>query len=245
MSLSIGIALYPEDGTDKERMIACADASLFEAKRGGGSLVRLADRSRDPRFVYPSTILGALEGLVRSIDRKDRYTKDHSDNDAEYAVLLGQALNLSENVLSALRIAGLLHDVGKIGIPDNILKKPGPLTPEERKTMQEHVVLSDLIIKGVPHLEDVSDAVRNHHERYDGTGYPDRIKGEAIPLLGRIMAVVDAYSAMTLDRPYRKALTHERTLEELRRCAGTQFDPRLIDLFIKALEDQRSEENVA
>jgi HD-GYP domain-containing protein (c-di-GMP phosphodiesterase class II) len=140
-----------------------------------------------------------------------------------------------------LRIAGLLHDIGKIGIPDGILKKPGPLTSEERHVVEQHVVLSGLIIQGVPHAEDVADAVVNHHERWDGNGYPRGLKGEAIPLLGRIMAVVDAYSAITSDRPFRKGQSHRIAVAELRKNAGTQFDPQLVETFIGVLESQQKE----
>lgn len=152
---------------------------------------------------------------------------------------LGNVLGLSEEPLRALRIAGLLHDVGKIGVPDGILKKPGPLTDEERTMMQEHVALSKLIVQGVPNLQDVADAVHAHHERWDGNGYPRGLKGEDIPLLGRILVVADAYSAMILDRPYRKALSHEEAVAELRKHASTQFDPALVEPFIGMLESCR------
>jgi diguanylate cyclase (GGDEF)-like protein len=237
LRLSIGVAVCPNDSRNKEELLAYVDASLFESKREGGDKVTLANRKPGELFSYQNTTLGVLDGLVRTVDKKDRYTKAHSEENAEYAMMLGKALGFSEETQSALRIGGLLHDIGKIGIPDHILKKPGPLTHEEREIVQRHVVLSDLIIKGVPHANDVSDAVINHHERWDGRGYPRGLKAEEIPLLGRIMALVDAYSAMTSDRPFRKAEPHSTAVVELRRCAGIQFDPALVEVFIKTLEE--------
>ncbi len=241
LRISMGVAVYPQDSTNKEELLAYADASLFESKRAGGDKVTLANRRPGQLSIYQATTLGVLDGLVQVVDKKDRYTKSHSEENAEYAMMLGQALGLSENTQSALRIAGLLHDIGKIGIPDGILKKPGPLTTEERHVVEQHVVLSGLIIQGVPHAEDVADAVVNHHERWDGNGYPRGLKGEAIPLLGRIMAVVDAYSAITSDRPFRKGQSHRIAVAELRKNAGTQFDPQLVETFIGVLESQQKE----
>jgi len=239
LRLSMGIAVCPDDSTNKEELLAYVDVSLFESKRAGGNTVTLANRHPGELAAYQNTTMGVLDALVRAVDKKDRYTKSHSEENAEYAMLLGRALGLSENTLSALRIGGLLHDIGKIGIPDHILKKPGPLTPEEREIVQRHVVLSNLIIKGIPYAEDVGDAVANHHERWDGKGYPRGLKGEEIPLLGRIMAVVDAYSAITSDRPFRKGQSHRLAIAELRRNAGTQFDPDLAEKFIEVMESRR------
>jgi len=238
LRLSMGIAVCPQDSTNRDELLAYADASLFESKRAGGDAVTLANRQPGELFAYQNTTMGVLDGLVRAVDKKDRYTKSHSEENAEYAMMLGRAMKLSETTQSALRIAGLLHDIGKIGIPDHILKKPGPLTPEERQIVQLHVVLSELIIKGVPYIADVSDAVANHHERWDGTGYPRGLKGEEIPLLGRIMAVVDAYSAITSDRPFRKAMSHQEAVAELHKNAGTQFETGLVETFIEALESE-------
>jgi diguanylate cyclase (GGDEF)-like protein/putative nucleotidyltransferase with HDIG domain len=245
LRLSMGIAVCPDDSTNKEELLAYVDVSLFESKRAGGNTITLANRQPGELAAYQDTTMGVLDGLVRAVDQKDRYTKSHSEENAEYAMLLGRALGLSETTQSALRIAGLLHDIGKIGIPDHILKKPGPLTPEEREIVQRHVVLSNLIIKGIPYAEDVGDAVANHHERWDGGGYPRGLKGEEIPLLGRIMAVVDAYSAITSDRPFRKGQSHRVAVAELRRNAGTQFDPDLAEKFIEVMESRRKEEAAA
>jgi diguanylate cyclase (GGDEF)-like protein len=232
LAMSIGLAMCPGDSRQREELLAYADASLYEAKQASGSNLVVANAAKEESFEN-RTAIGVLEALVVTVDRKDRYTRSHSQKNAEFAVDLGAAIGMSEAGLAALRIAGLLHDVGKIGIPDDILQKPGPLTEGERAIMHEHVSLSNLIIHGVPHLQDVSDAVYCHHERWDGKGYPRGLKGNEIPLHGRIMAVVDAYSAMIMDRPYRKALSHEEAIAELRRCSGTQFDPTLVAEFVR------------
>jgi diguanylate cyclase (GGDEF)-like protein len=236
--LSIGLAVCPDDSRHKEELVAYADASLFEAKQLAGSTLVIAHGEPGDGISKQRTPFGVLDALVRAVDRKDRYTRRHSQQNAEYAVALGKAIGLSEGAVNALRIGGLLHDVGKIGVPDDILKKPGALTDEEMRIMREHVVLSNLIVHGVPNLRDVSDAVYNHHERWDGNGYPRGLKGEEIPLPGRIMALVDAYSAMILDRPYRKALSHEEAVAEMRRSAGTQFAPDLVEPFLRLVDGQ-------
>jgi diguanylate cyclase (GGDEF)-like protein len=239
LGLSMGLAVFPDDSRNKEELIAYADASLLEAKQlSGGNLV-IARREPDDTLASRRTPFGVLDALVQAVDRKDRYTRRHSQQNAEYAVALGKSTGLSDGTVNALRVAGILHDVGKIGVPDEILRKPGPLTEEEFAIMREHVVLSNLIVHGVPNLQDVSDAVYAHHERWDGKGYPRSLEGKDIPLPGRIMALVDAYSAMILDRPYRVALSHDEAIAELRSCAGTQFDPSLVEPFIALIDSQQ------
>jgi HD-GYP domain-containing protein (c-di-GMP phosphodiesterase class II) len=238
VSLSIGFAIFPEDAVLKHDLLSHADAALYETKRLGGNGVHHVQEVTDEDLIMlgTSTTFGAIQGLVYAVDAKDRYTRDHSDAVTEAALLLAEQLGLSTETCGALRIAGLLHDVGKIGIPDRILRKPGRLSPEEYKIMQQHVLLSELIIKDVPHLVDVLSAVATHHERYDGHGYPRGLRGEEIPLMGRIMALADACAAMLLNRPYRKGLTWPKVVAELRRGKGKQFDPNLVEPFISAIE---------
>ena len=235
LALSIGVATFPEDAVLLHDLLSHADAALYETKRCGGNGVHVVEETPDEEQTGTTTF-SALQGLVNAVDAKDRYTREHSDAVTQGALLLAKQLDLSAETCSALRIAGLLHDVGKIGIPDRILRKPGRLTANEYQIMQQHVALSELIIKEVPHLVDVLSAVAAHHERYDGRGYPRGLKGEEIPLLGRIMALADACSAMLLSRPYRKGMSWLAVTAELRRGAGTQFDPALIELFISAME---------
>ena len=242
LGVSLGIASFPQDGATKHELIAHADGALYESKRSGGRTLRQAHAARSDWLALHGNTFGVLEGLIRSVDAKDHYTHEHSDIVTEAALLLAQQLNLSEETRRALRIAGLLHDVGKIGIPDHVLKKPGKLTPEEYAIMQQHVQLSEMMIKNVPYLTDVLDAVGHHHERFDGTGYPYGKREEQIPLLGRIMALADAYSAMCLDRPYRKGMSWAEIRAELERGSGTQFDPDLVPIFIAAMDGHLARE---
>jgi diguanylate cyclase (GGDEF)-like protein len=238
-AMSIGLAVCPDDSRNGQELVAYADASLYEAKQVLGSSLRVWHGEPGKPAGHQGTPLAVIDSLVRGIDSKDYYTRRHSQQDADFAVGLGKALGLAQEPLGALRIAGLLHDVGKTGVPDHILQKPGALTDDEREIVQEHVVLSKLIVQGVPSRQDVADAVYAHHERWDGSGYPQGLKGEEIPLLGRILAVADAYSAMILDRPYSRALSHEEAVAELRRCAGTQLDPALVEPFVQLLEPRQ------
>ena len=146
--------------------------------------------------------------------------------------------------MQALRISGLLHDVGKIAVPDVLLRHPGRLGEEEARIMQQHPSFGALIIKDLPHLEQVLEGVRSHHERWDGQGYPDGLAGESIPLMGRMLAVADCYSAMTTDRPYRKGRTHEEALDEIETLAGIQFDPQIAPHFVRLMRRGSSKEQM-
>lgn len=181
-----------------------------------------------------------LGSLVTIVDNKDRYTRHHSEEVTAIAMSIGEALNLSDESQRVLRVAGLLHDVGKIGVPDRILRKPGRLTGEEYETIKQHSLLGDAIIAAIPDLAEIRAAVLSHHERFDGHGYPNEVGGDRIPLLARILAVADSYSAMVTDRPYRKALSKDGAIAELLAGKGTQFDPDCVDAFLGVLH-QRSE----
>jgi len=179
-----------------------------------------------------------LELLVAVLDARERETLHHSKRVSEFAVLLGREMGLSGDALEVLRKAALLHDVGKIGIPDAILTKPGDLNEAEREEMQKHPQIGYRILQAVESLRPAAEIVLAHHANYDGTGYPVRWKGERIPLGSRIFSVVDSYDAMTSDRPYRGRLTHQAACAEIRRCAGTQFDPRVVEAFLRMGEDR-------
>ncbi len=236
LHVSVGVALFPHDSSSKQELIDLADTAMYASKSAGGDTATLANNTDSAFLASQSSTFSVLEGLVNAVDGKDRYTRVHSEKVAHYAVGLAGRLGLPEDTTRRLRVASLLHDVGKIGIPDRILRKPRPLDPEERAVVQQHPLLGEMIMREVPQLPDVLDAVRHHHEWYDGSGYPRGLQGPAIPLLSRVIAVADAYSAMTADRPYRRALAHAQAIEELRKGAGTQFDPELVNLFIEYAE---------
>jgi len=236
LRLSVGVASYPHDGDSAHALLSVADERMYAAKRSGTGVQGPA-RTTEEQAQQTVGGFGTLEALVAAVDNKDSYTAKHSDQVAQFAILLARQVGVSQEMLRTLRVAGLLHDVGKIGVPDRLLRKPGRLTDEEFEIMQQHVQLSEMLVRTIMPDPGVLDAVRYHHERWDGRGYPYGVAGAGIPLLGRIMIVADAVSAMVMDRPYRKGLSLETVYSELRRAAGTQFDPDLVEPFIAAIEE--------
>lgn len=177
---------------------------------------------------YLETVLA----LANAVDAKDTYTADHAQRLAIMALAIGREMGMTEHELEGLRYGAILHDIGKIGIPDAILQKPSRLDPAEWAQMREHPSIGVRILAPVPHLASAAQIVRHHHERYDGKGYPDGLAGEAIPLGARILTVVDSYSAITDRRVYKEARSHAEAVSELRKHAGTQFDPRVVEVFL-------------
>jgi len=173
--------------------------------------------------------LGTFHALASAVDARDSDTGDHSGRVASYAVATARRLGLGPEAIADLKIAAELHDIGKIGVPDTVLMKPGPLTSSEWELMRQHAIIGSSILHSTPLSDAIKRAVRHVHERWDGRGYPDQLRGEAIPLLARILAVADAFEAMTSDRPYRRALSPARALSELQRMRGVQFDPTVVD----------------
>ena len=235
LTVSAGVTYFPFHASGVNELLSAATIALSEAKAGGGDRTIIADAwANEPKV--DRTSFDVLRGLVIAIDNKDRYTRRHSEDVATYALFLAAKAGLDEVQLSTLRSAGLLHDIGKIGVPDDILRKPGKLTPYEFEIVKQHVALGDLIVRGLPDIDQVRAGVRHHHERWDGQGYLDGLEGIGIPLIARVLAVSDAFSAMTTTRPYRKALTVEQALEELRGAAGSQLDPELVAAFVDGIE---------
>ncbi|HIA55515.1 MAG TPA: response regulator [Candidatus Melainabacteria bacterium] len=179
--------------------------------------------------------LGTIRALADALDAKCDYTSGHSLRVSQYALLIGKNMGLTPEELRDLELGGILHDIGKIGVPESILWKPAKLTPEETAIMAEHPVKSAQIIGDLPSLQKAKRFVMHHHEFMDGSGYPDKLVGDNIPLGARIILVADAYDAMTSDRPYRKAIGHERAIQELKKCAGRQFDPKIVEVLVRVL----------
>jgi diguanylate cyclase (GGDEF)-like protein len=234
ITVSAGLCTYPDHGASVTVLLAAAARTLEEAKASGGDTIRVAG---EPEEAEAGTSgFDVLQGLVLAVDTKDRYTKRHSEDVARYAVYLAQRMGLEAEFVRSIHLAGLLHDVGKIGIPDPILRKPGKLTADEYEIVKQHVALGDMIVRDVPDIDLVRAGIRHHHERWDGEGYLDRLEGEGIPLVARILAVGDAFSAMTTTRPYRKALDLREALTRLEDACGTQLDESLVRVFVAGIE---------
>ena len=186
---------------------------------------RLSHRLEENRL---ETVLA----LAKTIEARDLYTGNHGKQIADYAERVAKKLHCTSIEIQAIRWAALLHDIGKIGVPDEILLRPGPLTPDEWSSIRQHPRIGAEIVVKVSNLSLVASFILTHHERYDGSGYPKGLKGEAIPLGGRILAVIDAYTAIITGRTYQPSRTHIEAIEELKRCSGTHFDPKVVEAFL-------------
>jgi diguanylate cyclase (GGDEF)-like protein len=242
ITASIGVANWPIDGVMKAEIISCADAALYRAKQTGRNRTCLSSDVIKPATPLVSVELEArsralsiIYALAATVDAKDHYTYGHSRKVSDYAVAMGEAMGLSQDRIDIIRAAGLLHDIGKVGIPDSILNKKGTLSDEEWGLIKDHPKLGVEILRHVIDLVNCLPVILHHHERYDGTGYPAGLKGDNIPLEARILAVADAFDAITSPRPYREQLSSQQAFDELRRCIGTQFDPKVIEVFFKAV----------
>lgn len=254
ITISFGLATYPMHGETAASLLRAADEALYAAKDSGRDrTVRHSPLLRD--LVRSEVGSGDAEGerflsvmldLAEAVDLRFSGSARHSETVGRYAELMARELGLSARRVSRVRLAGMLHDIGKVGVPDSILSKPGPLTEAELTVVRRHPELGVQILEH-PSLADVRVWVGAHHERPDGLGYPLGISGDALPLEARIVAVADAYEAMTSDRSYRDSIGSSRARAELRRCASTQFDPRVVDAFLAALdrESARAEAELA
>jgi len=203
-----------------------------------GSQVAVAIENYRLNLDVERTYVETIMALALAVEAKDPYSAGHSKRVGFYAMKIGEALGLDEEMLRILNDAGVLHDIGKIGIKDEILLKPTQLTSEETKVMQQHPVIGEAIVKPVRSLQKVVLLVRHHHERYDGAGYPSGLTGEAIPLGARILSVADTYDSMVTDRPYRRRLSVEDAKAELKRGAGHAYDPAAVDAFLQVLAEK-------
>ena len=188
-----------------------------------------------------SAYMETIEILRFTVEAKDAYTRGHSDRVSAYSVLIGEALGLSEDDLKTLKIGGLIHDIGKIGIPDSILLKTDKLDDEEYSEIKNHPAIGAHILSNATIFKDIIPIVKHHHERFDGHGYPGKLKGEEIPYLARIATVADSFDAMTSKRSYRDSLPIDVVKEEIKKNSGTQFDPEIAEVFLKILDEQPEE----
>jgi len=180
-----------------------------------------------------ASFLNAITALAYALEAKDIYTSGHSQRVTEISVAIARELGMPQDSIDKIRLAGLVHDIGKIGIRESVLNKPASLTDEESKHIKSHCEAGERILTPIVEDEEILKAVRHHHERYDGMGYPDGLRGEQIPLGARILAVADTFDAMTSERPYRAAMSDEAACAEIERCKGTQFDPEVADAFLR------------
>ena len=241
VTCSIGLASYPSDGVVSGELVAVADTALYFAKSTGGNRVYLSSKilaePRDNAGTYARRNgLSAIYALVSTVEAKDPYTYGHSRKVNTYAVALAEAIGLSPEEVSKVSTAALLHDIGKIGIPDKVLNKKGKLAKADWEAIKTHPKLGAIIVGNVPDLVPCVSSILHHHERWDGTGYPEGLKCEEISIEARILAIADSFEAMSSARPYRPALRSEKILKELRNGAGSQFDPKLVKVFIGLIE---------
>jgi diguanylate cyclase (GGDEF)-like protein len=216
ISLSIGYSVGEDKPVDMEKLFREADDMMYGEKM-----------QREE-----STRSSTVKSLMRALEARDFISQGHGDRLQELVQSMAASLDLSEKMVNDLALLVRFHDLGKIGIPDHILFKQGRLTERERQEVRKHSEIGQRIARAIPGLDPIAQWILQHHERWDGTGYPQGLQGEKIPLACRILAIADAYDAMTSDRPYRKAMTREEAIAELKRCAGTQFDPELVDRFV-------------
>jgi diguanylate cyclase (GGDEF)-like protein/putative nucleotidyltransferase with HDIG domain len=235
---SMGVAGL-ERGMSAEGLLASARLALEHAQDVGGGRAVLAAKPDAVTGPANAPQRDAIEALALALLERDRYTGEHSEAVIDMSGAVARNLGLNAPEVERIRSAALLHDIGKVAIPDEILHKPGPLTTEEWRLMREHPVIGERILRVLPGLGSVARIVRHEHERWDGGGYPDGLAGEAIPLGSRIIIAADTYHAITSDRPYRAAKSHSEAVEELTRCAGTQFDPRVTEVLIGHLYGRR------
>lgn len=244
LTVSIGVSCYPDDANDSQGVVEHADQALYAAKEAGRNRVVLyqetlkAQIEKDPARIVPllNESLDNIDPLLTALSSKTAFFCGHTDATEQAAVRLAATLKLPEADVAALRLAARLHDIGMVAIPDAVLNKTSALEPEEWAALREHPAIAAGWFEQVPALKHLAPIVRHHHERYDGSGYPGGLKGEAIPFLARVLAVADAYSAMIADSPGRKARSAREVNEELRAGAGTEFDPRIVAAALGALD---------
>lgn len=227
---------YCEKSDKFDQLLLLIESAIKSVKQMD-EIKRINEKLEDSKEQLERAYLDMVQTLRYTVEAKDSYTRGHSDRVSEYSVLIGEKLGLPAEQIKTLRIGGLFHDIGKIGIPDSILLKPAKLTDEEYSQIKNHPSIGAHILGSAAIFQDIIPIVKHHHERYDGNGYPSKLKGEEIPYLARIAAVADTFDAMTSRRSYRGPIDVEHVKEEIKRCEGTQFDPQIAEVFIEILNN--------
>ena len=220
VSIEYGIATKEDADTPVEKLMQDARSNMMNKKM-------LKEKSASSYIV---------NSLKQTLCESDYQTEEHVERTRQMAARLGKEMGLPDAEIGKLELLAALHDIGKVAIPQDIIKKKGKLTPEERAIIEQHTVKGYRIAKSSPELGDIADGILCHHEKWDGTGYPNGLKGEEIPLIARVISAVDSHDVMVNDRPYHKAMPEKDAIAELRRCSGTQFDPHVVEVFTKMLE---------
>ncbi|MGB9783248.1 MAG: HD domain-containing phosphohydrolase [Moorellaceae bacterium] len=243
-TVAVGLASYPHDGDTVFSLVRAAENDLFRVKYAQGHTYLYYSIISQISTLKVKDAFPTLRALIALINTKDRYTFGHSERVMSYALALAEKLSLSEQEKDTLRYGAYLHDLGKIELDNSLLNKSGPLTENEWKFIHNHTIWGSEMVKPLVFFQEISQIIRYHHENFDGTGYPEGLQGEQIPLLARIVRLADSFDAMTTDRPYRKALSFAEASQELRRYAGKHYDPALVDLFLEAVKEayERREE---
>ncbi len=237
VAVSAGVAQWVRPMSAEALALAAVEAMQRARAAGGGRIADGGDATEAGEADEP--VSDAVAGLAEALSERDRYTGEHSESVVQLAAQVARGLGLDEREVERVKAAALLHDIGKVAIPDDILHKPAELDEREWEVMREHPVIGERILRAIPGLGSVARIVRHEHERWDGGGYPDGLSGEEIPIGARVILACDAYHAMISDRPYRKAITHAEAIRELAANAGTQFDPQVTEILIGCLYGSR------
>lgn len=243
ITASCGIALWPIDAISPEELITAADSATYRAKQLGGNQTCIFSAQATPLAPTPEEALkkekvtvNSMYALGVALEARDRYTHSHSKGVTRNAIALSEAIGLPEERIRLIRVAAMLHDIGKIGIPDAVLNKKGRFDDKNWQHMKRHPEIATKIINQISSLLPCTPAILHHHERWDGKGYPSGLKGEEIPLEARILAIADAFDAMTSERPHRQAMSKEEAIETIRKESGRQFDPKLVETFVDLMQ---------
>lgn len=245
LTVSVGIAVFPDKAENELDLVKYADDALYRAKffhkNRVETYISVLDELKKDLNEEENALVTSIKTLIGVINAKDKYTYSHVERVVVYSRLIAKKLGLSEEEKKQLIYGAYMHDIGKINIPNEILTKKMKLTKDEWEILKQHPRDGVEIIKSVNSLKEVAPLILYHHERYDGGGYPEELKGENIPYLARVLTVVDSFDAMTSSRPYNKRKTYEEGLEELNRCSGTQFDPKIVEIFTEVVRENINE----